>query len=86
MEGKLQEHKQELERMKKGIVLDKKKLLQETDLKKKVKEVGKCSVYTEAGPSSGRRGQAVEEVWLDSYKMENLLLEIRKTINSNSIL
>ncbi len=42
MEGKLQDHTQELEKMKQEIVLDRKKLLQETQLKKKVKEVNKC--------------------------------------------
>jgi len=44
MEGKLQEHKQELERMKKDIVLERKRVLQETDLKKKVKEVSTACV------------------------------------------
>ncbi len=42
MEGKLQDHTQELEKMKQEIVLDRKKLLQETQLKKKVREVNKC--------------------------------------------
>lgn len=39
MENKLQDHKQELQRMDQSLSLDKEKLVVESDLKKKEKEV-----------------------------------------------